>query len=98
MATPNVRPLHDRILVLPKEMETTTAGGIVLPDTGNKEKPVEGTIIAVGTGKVVDGKTHALGVKVGDKILYGKYAGTSVKFGDKEYLFMREEDVMGVLE
>jgi chaperonin GroES len=97
-ATPNIRPLADRIIVMPKELETKTKGGIFIPDTADKDKPMEGTILAIGHGKYIDGKLQPLQVKVGDKILFGKYSGTSIKFDDKEYLVMREEDVMGVLE
>lgn len=93
-----IRPLADRIVVQPRELETKTAGGIVIPDTADKDKPIQGTVIAIGTGKYVDGKLLPLQVQVGDKILFGKYAGTNVKLDDKEYLVMREEDVMGVLE
>ncbi len=93
-----IRPLSDRIVVQPRELETKTAGGIVIPDTADKDKPIQGTVIAIGTGKYVDGKLLPLQVQVGDKILFGKYAGTNIKLDDKEYLVMREEDVMGVLE
>lgn len=96
--TKKIRPLSDRIVVEPREIETKTAGGIVIPDTADKDKPIQGTVIAIGTGKYVDGKLLPLQVKVGDKILFGKYAGTNVKLDDIEYLVMREEDVMGVLE
>lgn len=98
MATPNIRPLADRLLVEPEETETKTKGGIVIPDTADKEKPVLGKVIAIGDGKYVDGKKQPLQVKIGDKILYGKYAGTNIKLEGKDYLVMREEDVMGVLE
>lgn len=97
-ATPKIRPLSDRIVVQPKETESKTAGGIVIPDTADKDKPMEGVVIAIGNGRYVDGKVLPLQVKVGDKILFGKYAGTNFKFSDKDYLVMREEDVMGVLE
>ncbi len=93
-----IRPLSDRIVVEPREIETKTAGGIVIPDTADKDKPIQGTVIAIGSGKYVDGKLQPLQVKVGDKILFGKYAGTNVKLDEQEYLVMREEDVMGVLE
>lgn len=93
-----IRPLSDRIVVQPREVETRTAGGIVIPDTADKDKPIQGTVIAIGTGKYIDGKLQPLQVQVGDKILFGKYAGTAVKLDDQEYLVMREEDVMGVLE
>lgn len=96
--TPKIRPLSDRIVVEPKETESKTAGGIVIPDTADKDKPMRGTVVAIGNGKFVDGKIQPLQVKVGDQILFGKYAGTSVKLDSKELLVMREEDVMGVLE
>jgi len=93
-----IRPLHDRVIVRRLEEERKTAGGIVIPDTA-KEKPVQGEVIAVGTGKLMeDGKVRPLDVKVGDKILFGKYSGTEVKVGDEELLVMREEDIMGVVE
>lgn len=96
--TPKIRPLSDRIVVEPKELESKSAGGIVIPDTADKDKPMQGTVIAIGIGKFVDGKMHPLQVKVGDRILFGKYAGTNIKLDDTEYLVMREEDVMGVID
>lgn len=94
----NIRPLHDRIIVERLEEETKTAGGIIIPDSA-KEKPQQGKIIAVGKGKKTeDGKVLPLDVKVGDKVLFGKYAGTEVKIEGKEFLMMREEDIMGVIE
>jgi chaperonin GroES len=96
--TPKIRPLSDRIIVEPKETESKSAGGIVIPDTAASEKPAQGTVLAVGPGKSVDGKLQPLQVKVGDKILFGKYSGTTVKLSEKDFLVMREEDVMGVLE
>ncbi len=94
----NLKPLQDRILVQRVEEEKTTKGGIIIPDTA-KEKPAEGKIIAVGSGKVADdGKRIAMDVKVGDRILFGKYAGTEVKIEGEEYLIMREDDVLGVIE
>jgi len=96
MAT--IRPLADRILVQPELPESKTAGGIVIPDT-NKEKPMRGKVVAKGEGKYEDsGKLRPLQVKVGDKVLYGKYAGTNVELDGTEFLVMREEDVMGVIE
>jgi chaperonin GroES len=93
-----IRPLHDRVIVRRLEEERKTAGGIVIPDTA-KEKPIQGEVIAVGTGKILeDGKVRPLDVKTGDKILFGKYSGTEVKVGDEELLVMREEDIMGVIE
>jgi chaperonin GroES len=94
----DIRPLHDRIIVERLEEETKTAGGLIIPDTA-KEKPQQGKIIAVGKGKKTeDGKVLPLDVKVGDKILFGKYAGTEIKIEGKEFLMMREEDVLGVIE
>ena len=93
-----LRPLQDRILVQRVAEETTTKGGIIIPDTA-KEKPAEGKVTAVGNGKVGDdGKRIALEVKKGDRILFGKYSGTEVKIEGDEYLIMREEDVLGVIE
>jgi chaperonin GroES len=94
----NIRPLSDRIVVSPKEVETKTAGGIVIPDTSDKDKPMQGTVLAIGNGKYIDGKITPLQVKVGDKVLFGKYAGTAIKLEGTEFLVMREEDVMGVIE
>lgn len=96
--TLQIRPLMDRIVVEAKELETKTKGGIFIPDTADKDKPMEGTVRAIGTGKYIEGKMQPLQVKVGDRILFGKYSGTNIKLADKEYLVMREEDVMGVLE
>ena len=94
----NLRPLQDRILVKRVEEETTTKGGIIIPDTA-KEKPAEGKVVAVGQGKVDDdGERIALEVKVGDRILFGKYSGTEVKIDGEEYLIMREDDVLGIIE
>jgi chaperonin GroES len=93
-----VRPLHDRIMVERLEEQEVRRGGIIIPDTA-KEKPQEGKVIAVGTGKVGDdGKKIPLDVKTGNKILFGKYSGSEVKIDDKEYLIMREEDVLAILE
>ncbi|WP_028325105.1 co-chaperone GroES [Desulfatirhabdium butyrativorans] len=93
-----LKPLQDRILVQRVEEETTTKGGIIIPDTA-KEKPAEGKVIAVGNGKLADdGKRIAMEVKAGDRILFGKYAGTEVKVDGQEYLILREDDVLGVIE
>ena len=93
-----VRPLHDRIMVERLEEQEVKRGGIIIPDTA-KEKPQEGKVIAVGTGKVGDdGKKIPLDVKAGNKILFGKYSGSEVKIDDKEFLIMREEDVLAILE
>lgn len=93
-----IRPLHDRIIVKRLEEERKTASGIVIPDTA-AEKPDQGEVIAVGKGKLMeDGKVRPVDLKVGDKILFGKYSGQTVKVKGEELLVMREEDVMGVLE
>lgn len=93
-----IRPLHDRVLVRRAEEEEKSAGGIILTDSA-KEKPMQGTIIAAGHGKILtDGGVRALDVKVGDKVLFGKYAGNEVKVDGEELLMMREEDIMGVIE
>lgn len=93
-----IRPLQDRILVQRVEEETTTKGGIIIPDTA-KEKPIEGKVIAVGKGRIgEDGSVIPLEVKEGDRILFGKYGGTEVKISGEEYLIMREDDVLGVIE
>ncbi|MEE9556376.1 MAG: co-chaperone GroES [Candidatus Adiutricales bacterium] len=93
-----MRPLQDRVLVKREEEEEKTVGGIIIPDTA-KEKPQEGTIIAVGKGKVLDNGTKIkLDVKVGDKILFSKYAATDIKIDGEEYLIMREDDILGVVE
>jgi chaperonin GroES len=94
----NVRPLHDRILIKRIEEQETMRGGIIIPDTA-KEKPQEGEVIAVGNGrKTEDGKVIPLDVKAGDRILFGKYSGTDIKIGTEEYLILREEEVLAVLE
>jgi len=94
----NIRPLHDRVIVERLEEETMTAGGIIIPDSA-KEKPFEGTIIAVGKGKSTeDGKLLPLDVKVGDKVLFGKYAGTEIKIDGKEFMMMREDEILAVVE
>ena len=93
-----IRPLHDRVIVKRLEEERTTASGIVIPDSAT-EKPDTGEVIAIGTGKVLDdGKSKALDVKPGDKVIFGKYSGQTVKVDGEELLVMREEDIMGVLE
>jgi chaperonin GroES len=92
-----IRPLHDRIVVRRLEEERKSAGGIVIPDNA-AEKPDQGEVIAVGNGKILDdGKVRPLDVKVGDRVLFGKYSGTAVKMEGDEFLVMREEDVMGVI-
>ena len=93
-----IRPLNDRILVKRLEEEEKTAGGIIIPDSA-KEKPAEGKIVAVGPGKLGDsGERTAIDLKVGDKVLFSKYGGTDVKFDGEDYLIMREDDILGVLE
>jgi chaperonin GroES len=93
-----IRPLQDRVIVKRLEEEEKTKGGIIIPDTA-KEKPQEGKVIAVGKGKVTeDGKVIPLDVKVGDKILFGKYSGTEIKIDGEEHLIMREEDILGIIE
>lgn len=93
----NLRPLGDRVIVEPIEKEEITASGIVLPETA-KEKPQEGLILAVGSGRMLDdGKVIPLDVKVGDKVLFAKYAGTEVKISDKKYLILGEKDILAIL-
>jgi chaperonin GroES len=93
-----IRPLHDRVVVKRMEEERTSAGGIVIPDTA-AEKPIRGEVIAVGKGKILEnGEVRPLDVKVGDKVLFGKYSGTEVKVIGEEYLVMREDDIMGIIE
>ena len=94
----NIRPLHDRVVVRRMAEERTSPGGIVIPDTA-AEKPIQGEIIAVGNGKILEnGDRRALDVKVGDRVLFGKYSGTEVKVSGEEVLVMREEDIMAVIE
>ena len=93
-----IRPLHDRVIVKRVEAERTTASGIVIPDSAG-EKPDQGEILAAGNGKIQDnGEVRPMAVKVGDRVLFGKYAGQSVKIDGQEVLVMREEDIMGVIE
>ena len=94
----NIRPLHDRVVVRRKEEETTSPGGIVLPGSAT-EKPVQGEILAVGKGKILEnGDVRPLDLQVGDTVLFGKYSGTEIKIEGEEVLVMREEDIMGVIE
>jgi len=94
----NIRPLHDRVILKRMEEETTSAGGIVIPDTA-AEKPMRGEVIAIGKGKLLDsGDIVPLDVKVGDTVLFGKYSGTEVKVNGEDLLVMREDDIMGVIE
>lgn len=93
-----IRPLYDRVVIERKEEELTSKGGIVIPDNA-KEKPTRGQVVAVGQGKALDdGKLRALAVKIGDIVLIGKYSGTEVKIDGKEYVVLREDDIMGVIE
>ena len=93
-----IRPLGDRVVVKPLPSEEVTKGGIVLPDTA-KEKPQEGEVVAVGSGRLLDNGTRvAIDLKVGDRVLFSKYAGNEVKLDDVEYLIMREADILGVIE
>ncbi len=97
MADVNIRPLHDRLLVRRMKEEDKTAGGIIIPDTA-KEKPQRGEVVAVGNGRVTDeGKTRPMEVKIGDQILFSKYAGTDLKLGADEYLMITETDVLGIM-
>jgi chaperonin GroES len=93
-----IRPLHDRVIVKRVESEQKTKGGLIIPDTA-KEKPIEGTVLAVGNGKILeDGSVRKLEVKAGDRVLFGKYAGTEVKLEGEEHLILREDDILGVVE
>lgn len=93
-----IRPLHDRVLVQRVKEEEKTKGGIIIPDTA-KEKPIEGVVAAVGPGAVQqDGSVRKLDIKKGDRVLFGKYAGTEVKLDDKDHLILREDDILGVIE
>ncbi len=94
----NIKPLHDRVMVRPMEEKETMKGGIIIPDTA-KEKPQEGEIVAVGSGKTLDdGSVSKMSVKKGDKVIYSKYAGTEIKIDDQEYLLMREDDILGIIK
>lgn len=93
-----LKPLHDRIIVEPSTAETTTASGIILPDSA-QEKPQRGTVLAVGPGKILDnGKTAPVDIRAGEVVLYGKYAGTEIKLGAKDYVILRQEDVLAIVE
>jgi chaperonin GroES len=93
----NIKPLHDRVVVKPNAAEEKTASGLIIPDTA-KEKPMQGEVVAVGTGKVAeDGKVTPLTLKKGDTVLYGKYSGTEITIGGEEYLIMRESDVYAII-
>ncbi|MEM9292587.1 MAG: co-chaperone GroES [Acidobacteriota bacterium] len=94
----SIRPLHDRVLAKRVEQEEQVRGGIIIPDTA-KEKPQEAEIVAVGPGKALeDGSRSALDVKVGDKVLVGKYSGSDVKYNDEDYIILREDDILAVIE
>jgi chaperonin GroES len=94
----NIRPLHDRVILKRVKEEEKTKGGIIIPDTA-KEKPIEGEVVAVGNGKILeDGTVRKLDVKVGDRVLFGKYSGTEVKVDGEDRLILREDDILGVLE
>lgn len=94
----NIRPLHDRLLVKRIAEEEKSKGGIIIPDTA-KEKPIEGQVVAVGNGKILeDGKVRPLEVKKGDRVLFGKYSGTEVKIEGEEHLILREDEVLGIIE
>jgi len=93
----NIRPLHDRVVIRRMEEERTSSGGIMIPDSAT-EKPIQGEVIAVGKGKSLDnGDVRPLDVKVGDRVLFGKYSGTEVKVSDEEVVLMREDDIMGIV-
>lgn len=94
----NIRPLHDRVVIKRLDEERTSAGGIVIPDSA-AEKPIRGTVVAIGAGKMLtDGKVVPLGVKKGDTVVFGKYSGTEIKINGQELIVMREDDIMGVVE
>jgi chaperonin GroES len=94
----NLAPLHDRVIIKPSQPEEVTKGGIIIPDTA-KEKPMQGEVVAVGPGKLTeDGKIIPLTVKVGDKVLYGKYSGTEVEINGEQFLIMRESDIFAIIK
>lgn len=98
MSSINLRPLQDRALVRRIDAETTSKGGIVIPDSAT-EKPMQGEVMAIGPGKLLDnGEVRPLNVKIGDKVLFGKYSGTEVKLDGDEYMVMREDDIMGIID
>lgn len=95
----NLKPLNDRVIIKPKEVMEKTKGGVILPDTASKEKPVEGTVIAAGPGKITeDGNRCPLEIKKDDKVIYSKYAGTEIKIDEEDYLILREEDVLAIIQ
>jgi chaperonin GroES len=93
----NITPLGDRVIIKPLEPKEVKKGGIIIPETA-KEKPQEGEIVAAGKGRTEDGKLIPMEVKVGDKVLYGKYSGTEIKINDEDYLIMKEEDILGIIK
>ncbi len=94
----NLKPLNDRVIVKPKDAVEKSKGGIILPDTASKEKPIEGTVIAAGPGKTTDdGKRTPLEVKANDQVIFSKYAGTEIKIEDESYLILREEDILAII-
>ena len=94
-----MRPLHDRVVIKRMEEERTSAGGIVIPDTASSEKPTRGEVVAAGKGETLkDGQVRHLDVKVGDKVLFGKYSGTEVKIDGEDYVIMREEDILAIIQ
>jgi len=94
----NLKPLNDRVIVKPKDAIEKSKGGVILPDTASKEKPIEGTVIAAGPGKLTDeGKRTPLEVKKDDKIIFSKYAGTEIKVDEESYLILREEDILAII-
>ncbi|OGT32884.1 MAG: co-chaperone GroES [Gammaproteobacteria bacterium RIFCSPHIGHO2_02_FULL_39_13] len=94
----NIRPLHDRVAIKRLDEERTSAGGIVIPDSA-AEKPIRGTVVAIGSGKMLtDGKVIPLAVKKGDTVVFGKYSGTEIKINNQDLIVMREEDIMGIIE
>ena len=95
--TTKIRPLHDRVIVKRLEEEERSKGGIIIPDTA-KEKPQQGKVIAVGPGRREDGKVIAPDVRTGDRVLFGKYAGTEIKLNGEEHLILREDDILGIIE
>ncbi|MBU1106786.1 MAG: co-chaperone GroES [Candidatus Riflebacteria bacterium] len=94
----NLKPLNDRVIVKPKDAIEKSKGGVILPDTASKEKPIEGTVVATGPGKLTDaGERTPLEVKTNDKIIFSKYAGTEIKIEEESYLILREEDILAII-
>jgi len=92
----NLKPLGDRVVIQPKKADEKTASGLYLPSTASKDKPITGVVVAVGSGKTVDGQKISLEVKVGDNVIYSEYAGTEIKLNDEKYLIVREDDILAV--